>query len=88
MIQIPMTVAVQGAIPASVTPAEESIRMHMAAEYTIGGQKYAGPYEFIPGDEAQTIAVQDRYCAEDITIGPIPSNYGKITYNGSVITVS
>lgn len=51
-------------------------------------ENYEGVYTFIPGDEAQTIPVEGYRMKSDIVINPIPSNYGKITYNGAVLTVS
>lgn len=50
--------------------------------------KYEGPYEFTPGAEEQTVPIAQLQATQDITINPIPSNYGLVTYNGSVITIS
>lgn len=47
-----------------------------------------GSTEFVPSDTAQVISVHGYRFTDDITIDPIPHNYGKITWNGSVITVS
>lgn len=49
---------------------------------------YTGAYEFTPSSETQTIPIADLIAAEDITINPVPSNYGLITWNGSFLTVS
>ena len=49
---------------------------------------YKGPYSFTPSQEAQTIAITGLTPARDITIEPIPSNYGLVTWNGSTLTVS
>ncbi len=49
---------------------------------------YYGEYEVTPADEAQTLATAGKRLAYDVTVNPIPSNYGKITWNGSVLTVS
>ena len=51
-------------------------------------QRYTGPYEFTPGDEAQTVQIAGKQATENITINPIPSNYGKVTYNGRIITIT
>lgn len=51
-------------------------------------QPYTGGYEFTPSQEEQVIQTKSRVLLENITINPIPSNYGLITWNGSVITVS
>ena len=49
---------------------------------------YTGPYEVTPSAETQTLETDAFYMNGNITINPIPSNYGLITWNGSVITVS
>ena len=49
---------------------------------------YEGPYEVTPSDSEQTLTTEFLYMTGDITINPIPNNYGLITYNGSTITVS
>ena len=49
---------------------------------------YEGPYEVTPGAEEQTLETEFLYMTGDITINPIPNNYGLITYNGVTITVS
>lgn len=49
---------------------------------------YVGPYEVTPSAEEQTLSTEFLYMTGDITINPIPNNYGLITYNGSTITVS
>ena len=49
---------------------------------------YGGPYEITPSAEPQTLETNEKYLNNNITINPIPNNYGLITWNGSVITVS
>ena len=49
---------------------------------------YEGGYSFTPSDETQVAEVKEKWLTENITIEPIPSNYGLITYNGISITVS
>lgn len=50
--------------------------------------RYDGEYNFTPSEQGQTIPIKDLMASENITIDPIPSNYGLITWNGSTITVS
>ena len=50
--------------------------------------QYTGPYEFTPTDQTQTVEIATLQAIQDITINPIPNNYGLITWNGSVLTVS
>lgn len=49
---------------------------------------YEGATTFTPSDTAQTIEVENLVCAENIVINPIPSNYGRIEWNGAFLTVS
>lgn len=49
---------------------------------------YRGEYEFTPSEETQTVHINGLRATRNITINPIPNNYGKITWNGSVLTVS
>lgn len=54
----------------------------------VGVIPYDGPYEFTPTEETQTVEIENRMAIQDITINPIPSNYGLITWNGVTLTVS
>lgn len=49
---------------------------------------YEGPVEVTPSSEAQVLETKNLRMDENVTINPIPSNYGLITWNGSTITVS
>lgn len=49
---------------------------------------YEGEVVFTPSDSVQVIPTKDLVLGDDITIEPIPSNYGRIEWNGSFLTVS
>ena len=49
---------------------------------------YSGPYEVTPSSTEQVLETDAFYMNGNITINPIPSNYGLITWNGSTLTVS
>ena len=51
-------------------------------------EEYTGDYEFTPTRSTQVIEIANKKATADITINPIPKNYGLITWNGSVLTVS
>lgn len=51
-------------------------------------QEYSGVYNVTPTSEQQILPTANRILRQNVTIGPIPSNYGLITWNGSVLTVS
>ena len=86
-----------GRIRASITPGG-SIRATLARGQTIGASickataesapAYGGTYTVTPTQRTQTLPTEGMLLSDNITINPIPSNYGLITYNGSVLTVS
>lgn len=49
---------------------------------------YSGPTVFIPGTQDQVVQAAGFVFNSDITFEKIPSNYGLITWNGAVLTVS
>lgn len=49
---------------------------------------YDGDYEITPSAQTQTIPIIGKTARHNITVKPIPSNYGLITWNGSTLTVS
>ena len=55
-----------------------------------GGSRphYHGDTEFTPTNAYQTVHTAGLLMDTNIVIDPIPSNYGLITWNGSVLTVS
>lgn len=50
--------------------------------------EYDGPYEVTPTNVAQTLATRGLLSTADIVVNPIPSNWGRITWDGSTLTVS
>lgn len=56
--------------------------------YAVGTPYYEGSYEVTPSNQAQTLPMSGLRAKADVIVKPIPSNYGLVTYNGSVITVS
>lgn len=59
----------------------------VAREY-VGGEPYEGEYTITPSNETQVLVTRHKLLTENLTINPIPSNYGLITWNGSVLTIS
>lgn len=49
---------------------------------------YDGPTEVTPTQETQVLYTANKAVLSNITVNPIPSNYGLITWNGSTLTVS
>ena len=54
----------------------------------VQGEHYTGAVAVTPTASTQTLHTAGLFVDEDITIAPIPSNYGLITWDGSVLTVS
>ena len=49
---------------------------------------YSREYIVTPSSETQILETEGLMMAHNVTINPIPSNYGLITWNGSTLTVS
>lgn len=49
---------------------------------------YTGTYEVTPTEETQTLPTEGLMMNQNVTVKPIPNNYGRISWNGSVLTVS
>ena len=54
----------------------------------VNAEYYDGPYEFTPSQHQQRAPTKEKLMRDDIIINPIPQNYGLITWDGSVLTVS
>ena len=49
---------------------------------------YEGAYEITPGPEEIVLNTGGLVMSQAVTIHPVPSNYGLITWDGSTLTVS
>lgn len=56
--------------------------------YAIGTPYFDGDYTVTPTNTTQVLSMEGLRARQNVTVNPIPSNYGLITYNGSTITVS
>lgn len=56
------------------------------AEYDL--PVYDGITEITPSNQAQVLQTSNKALTRNIVVNPIPSNYGLVTWNGSVLTVS
>ncbi len=64
------------------------------ASLEVGGEVYGtevppyeGEYTVTPGEEQQTLPTAERLLRHDVVIEPIPSNYGRIEWDGTSILV-
>lgn len=69
--------------PRTEWSAGEYVEMHIADL-----PEYDGPTSVVPSGSAQVLPTAGRAVLADITIEPIPQNYGLITWDGSVLMVS
>lgn len=51
-------------------------------------REYTGSYTVTPSTESQILPTANRIMTENIIVNPIPNNYGLITWDGTVLTVS
>ena len=49
---------------------------------------YDGITDVTPSNQVQILQTSGKVVTRNIVVNPIPSNYGLITWNGSVLTVS
>lgn len=49
---------------------------------------YEGDYSITPTTQEQIVPIMGLTARQNITVGAIPSNYGLVTWNGAVLTVS
>lgn len=70
--------------------AEEDSEIELSMEEEGVGEYpvYAGKYEITPSLETQTLETAYRVLTSNVVIAPIPSNYGKISYDGSTLTIT
>ena len=82
--QLKGTLSVSGGLSCSLSSKP------ITGELTIAGSipSYHGETEITPSDETQTVQCAGLMMSENITVNPIPSNYGRISWNGVTLTVS
>ena len=85
MKKITATIKGASSLEATLTPERGDITCTLEKSPAVNLEKR----EVIPSDEVQRVTPGDGYGGlEEVTVAAIPSNYGKITYDGSKILVS
>ena len=56
--------------------------------YNTENLSYEGSYTIIPTTQSQILSTTNLWMKQDLTIAPIPKNYGLISWNGSVLTIT
>jgi len=65
---------------------DNTFAVNLSAMHATG--EYSGAYEVTPSNQTQTLATAGKIMARDITINPIPSNYGLVAYDGSILSIT
>lgn len=65
---------------------DDTYKVTSAITYDVNSP-YTGEYEFTPTEETQTVAISGKKAVANIVINPIPRNYGKVTWTGTVLTI-
>ena len=89
-VVVPLSVA-ESAVTIGMSIAEDNVTLRVGLETAIEaveGQTYEGPYSVTPSQQTQTLETAGRLMTGDVVVNPIPSNYGRITWNGAYLTVS
>jgi len=77
---IPMVVSASSGI---VIPSEISVAIEVSAS-----DVYTGEYTVVPETNEIVLETKNKFMTDDVTVERIPRNYGLITWNGSILTVS
>lgn len=65
-----------------------SVGNPVARDYLIDRDPFTGSYSVTPSGETQILETKNLRMTDNVTIEPIPNNYGLITWNGAFLTVS
>ena len=68
--------------------AQKGISGLLTIPSAVDAEPYEGPYEFTPTEDTQTVAIERKMATQDIIFNPIPSDWGHITWDGAILTVS
>lgn len=77
-------VAVCPSLSGNISVTAEVINKIRSTNY----EEYTGDTRVTPSDFSQVLLTANKVLLDNIYIDPIPSNYGKITWDGAVLTVS
>ena len=87
--RVPLMVSTDGTAVNLGVLEPKSVDLDMSVGvYAQIGEHYHGAYTITPSSETQILDTDTLILDGNITINPIPSNYGLISWDGSKITVS
>lgn len=84
---VPANASGPGTVKMTVST-QPSVGMTVGADIIRPPATYSGPLIVTPTEDTQTLDTGGKVVGGNIVIEPIPNNYGLITWNGSVLTVS
>ena len=88
-INVPVTISeMEMDVSASLSGMDLIIPVDLGQTIPAPVTYYDGEYTVTPGSETITLRTKEKYLAQNITVNPVPSNYGLITWDGSILTVS
>lgn len=85
--QLSGTLTSAGTISGSLS-GRQTISGNLTIPAAVLPPSYEGEYEVTPTQQTQILNTDALYMRGNVTINPIPSNYGLITWNGSTLTIS
>lgn len=65
----------------------ESLSGKIKVPSVVGVDPYEGEYAVTPGEKTIVLSTDKKYMAENVVVNPIPSNYGKIVWNGAHLRI-
>lgn len=88
-VRISLDVVGNEPIKMGVKSPSSKASMGVAAPIVVGLlPEYEGSYEVTPTEDTQVLNTKDKQTRDNVIINPIPTNYGLISWDGHVITVS
>lgn len=65
----------------------EGLEGNISVPERSGGNPYQGQYEVTPSEETIVLETKNKTMNHNVTVNAIPSNYGRISWDGTTITV-
>lgn len=88
MTQLTVTI-LPAALSVAITPPAVAVGTGTpVARSYVNADPYEGEYTITPGPEAQILECANMRMTDNLTVAAIPSNYGLISWSGSVLTVT
>ena len=88
MTDVTVTVGVPGIeINAGTSGAAADLGSPVVKEF-VNADPWEGAYEITPGDTEQVLGCEGYRMTQNVKVNAIPSNYGKISWNGAALTVT